>query len=626
MNIACTACPARYGVADEKVNGKRVRITCKRCGTVLVVDGTSWPPKVTASTSIAPAPPAPASQRAPAAHTPAPAAPAPTFLVAFADGRQEQADVAQIVRFHRAGQLGPESVVWREGMADWQNPWDVEEVAAAFRRMGYTRPTPVPAAEMPRPESGDDEATSVVPSAPQHGDPLFDDDERTNIVHSSRLGREEPLPRFGETEPASSPVREEDEVPTHVAKTPIARARTTNRPTQETRRSERPTRQSTRPSTAQQQRRSEPARRRESARPSPLADRFARQAYAGSEDDEEARQRVAAAEAHGLMDATDEGQRLTGARNETSVLFSLDSLLKKEQPAAAPPPRAPQHVDDSLFVDNGPSLPIGGGFAPALAAPDFTAPITSPPPQPAPAELDFPYPQQRDGSRKWMILTGLVVLVSAGGFAYMSGALARFGLGPAAAVTPAPTVAPSAAPAPSAEAAPAASTSAEPQASAAPSASASAAPTATTTATSPHVAQAPARAPRPPSTGRGESETSEPSRPEPAATGQEAAASPTPAPAPAPAGGGGSFDAASAKTALTAAAGNASSCKEPGGPTGNGRVSITFAPSGRPTSVAVTGDLAGTTVGSCVARLFRQTRVPAFSGDPVTVAKGFSIE
>jgi hypothetical protein len=63
-----------------------------------------------------------------------------------------------------------------------------------------------------------------------------------------------------------------------------------------------------------------------------------------------------------------------------------------------------------------------------------------------------------------------------------------------------------------------------------------------------------------------------------------------------------------------------------GGPTGNGRVSITFAPSGRPTSVAVTGDLAGTTVGSCIARLFRTVRVPSFSGDPVTVAKGFAVQ
>jgi hypothetical protein len=59
---------------------------------------------------------------------------------------------------------------------------------------------------------------------------------------------------------------------------------------------------------------------------------------------------------------------------------------------------------------------------------------------------------------------------------------------------------------------------------------------------------------------------------------------------------------------------------------GGGKVSITFAPSGKPTSVAVTGDLAGTTVGSCVARLFRAARVPPFKGDPVSVSKAFTVK
>src|SRR6476619_1702120 len=40
MNIACTSCPAKYAVPDEKVRGRKVRITCKRCGAAIVVDGT----------------------------------------------------------------------------------------------------------------------------------------------------------------------------------------------------------------------------------------------------------------------------------------------------------------------------------------------------------------------------------------------------------------------------------------------------------------------------------------------------------------------------------------------------------------------------------------------------------
>jgi hypothetical protein len=86
------------------------------------------------------------------------------------------------------------------------------------------------------------------------------------------------------------------------------------------------------------------------------------------------------------------------------------------------------------------------------------------------------------------------------------------------------------------------------------------------------------------------------------------------------------FDTAAAKAALGAAAGNAASCKKNDGPTGSGKVTVTFSPSGRVTSANVTeGPFGGTPVGGCIAKLFRGAKVPAFSGDPVTVAKGFSI-
>ncbi|HVW24251.1 MAG TPA: zinc-ribbon domain-containing protein, partial [Polyangiaceae bacterium] len=40
MNVACSSCPAKYAVPDEKVRGRKVRITCKRCGAPIIVDGT----------------------------------------------------------------------------------------------------------------------------------------------------------------------------------------------------------------------------------------------------------------------------------------------------------------------------------------------------------------------------------------------------------------------------------------------------------------------------------------------------------------------------------------------------------------------------------------------------------
>src|SRR5438105_4820303 len=82
MNVACMACPAKYSVPDEKVRGKKVRITCKHCGTAIVVDGsalgpgsaqkdalTSLGPVLLESRLVAPEP-APAPAAAPVAAMP----------------------------------------------------------------------------------------------------------------------------------------------------------------------------------------------------------------------------------------------------------------------------------------------------------------------------------------------------------------------------------------------------------------------------------------------------------------------------------------------------------------------------------------------------------------------------
>ena len=57
--------------------------------------------------------------------------------------------------------------------------------------------------------------------------------------------------------------------------------------------------------------------------------------------------------------------------------------------------------------------------------------------------------------------------------------------------------------------------------------------------------------------------------------------------------------------------------------------SIVYVPIGRglvqPYERRRSGDLAGTAVGGCVARIFRGAKIPAFSGDAVTVSKSFSV-
>jgi predicted Zn finger-like uncharacterized protein len=100
----------------------------------------------------------------------------------------------------------------------------------------------------------------------------------------------------------------------------------------------------------------------------------------------------------------------------------------------------------------------------------------------------------------------------------------------------------------------------------------------------------------------------------------------TPATPPAAKPSGPAFNVAAAKAALNSAAASASGCRAPAGPSGTGKVQVTFAPSGNVTSaLIISGPFGGTPVGSCVARTFRAAKVPAFDGSPMTVAKSFTI-
>jgi hypothetical protein len=87
------------------------------------------------------------------------------------------------------------------------------------------------------------------------------------------------------------------------------------------------------------------------------------------------------------------------------------------------------------------------------------------------------------------------------------------------------------------------------------------------------------------------------------------------------------FDARAAESAINGAAQRAASCKQAGDPSGVAVVMITFSPSGRATTANIAGPpFAGTPTGGCIAATLRSARVPAFSGDFVTVKKTVKID
>ncbi len=372
------------------------------------------------------------------------------------------------------------------------------------------------------------------------------------------------------------------------------------------------------------------ARRAERAKDQDL---FGSARTAGSDEE------IAARSASSPSTAPAPKHTFTAERGENSVLFSVEAIRAAGKPQTKRPPADDDKVDFSAIASNipppmdapaggydevlnsPPSFPSFGG--PVLAAPMLPTsiePEPPPPPDPAVAAADDVAMAPAKSNK------GLVI-----GLAAAVGVLAVIALAFGGYVlfsrTPPADTTSSALSATTASAAPAAAP--DTAAGSTPDAAAQEPSAAATTETGD---AGPARPAAPSTAAKGDSARD----PKPESTKKdehkkddkkdESKDAPAPA-ADTAAAGGAPFSRSAAVAALNAAAGAASGCKKPDGPTGRGRVSVTFAPSGKVSSAVVEGPpFAGTSVGGCVAAAFRRATVPPFTGSPVTVHKSFTIQ
>lgn len=371
------------------------------------------------------------------------------------------------------------------------------------------------------------------------------------------------------------------------------------------------------------------------------ADLFGGAAQAGGEED-----RLAAA-------ASRDEPKLTGQRNESSVLFSLSALTKEaEKPSAKPENKTTAQGDGSGLidiralssaskandkpkssgVDDIMNLGGGGAFGAALAAP-----ILAPPPMdPAVSASDASSASGSKGNKG-------IIFAIIGGVAFLTVAVVLaivFTRPPAdAAANNGKTTGGTGATGPSAMA-----MNEPPKETAAPTAAQPPPSDPGTNAKEPGAgAAAPTKGAPVAAAGGGAAKKAEPSggggaAPAPAAPKEAPAAGGTsleakmraaagqtaaPAAAPAPASGA-PFDRGAAAAALAGV--NPAACKKPDGPTGSGHVTVTFEPSGSVSSAVVdSGPYPGTPVGGCIAGKYRGARVPPFGGSSVKVGKSFSL-
>jgi predicted Zn finger-like uncharacterized protein len=646
MIVDCHSCGATYNISDEKVRGRRVRVRCKSCGAGIIVDGAqlvaedatrvyapTFEPATYAdkddqddrdeSTRVFSAP-VDMRARQPSVHDESTRVfTAPTsgdWTVNVSDTDQRTMKLPEIVNDYNGGLISDDAFVWRDGMPDWLPIRKVPEIVAALDSAEATRVVSPAVAVRPalgqRPAAAQAAVTYSAPAAPPRA-------RRTDA------------PPPASVEYASQPIAlAAPKPPSAFVPAPVLA-----------------------PAPAPG-RAAPPARVREGARQRSGADLFGPSEAVGGE---------AALLSSSSLPLSQYDEKPIGARNESSVLFSLDTLKAgvRRGSASSAPPRmlaaAPPTAADILGMSAGGALPGMDTSAALLSAPAVEQPLATAPRSARPPVPDTPYrskmdttpPMSRRQASMLLIAAVLVTaVVVAGGVFFVLRSRLSSTTAEAESAAPVPTApemvrtatpqpaVQNPAPTPPALATAVVTPPPEPVATAA--AQAAAAPAgpvakaAAETTPNAHVeamkAAIKANAASSNDTGASKSGKVVLAEDSPAAAPSPAPPADTPAAAPAAADDTPAepakppFDTSAAKAALEAASAGAASCKQPLGPTGRGKVQVTFSPSGRATSAnVIEGDFGGTPTGGCVAKVFRGAHVPAFTGDPVTVSKSFTI-
>jgi predicted Zn finger-like uncharacterized protein len=142
MKIICDTCGAKYSIADEKVRGKVFKIRCKKCKEIIVVRGTSGAEDAAESAHATAQHAHDMGQQAEDyGYDPATS---PVWHVVL-DGEQQGPYTAeQVGQFIAAGQLDYEAYCWRDGFADWMHLQDIQELYSVVAAMAQPQAQPQP--------------------------------------------------------------------------------------------------------------------------------------------------------------------------------------------------------------------------------------------------------------------------------------------------------------------------------------------------------------------------------------------------------------------------------------------------------------------------------------------------
>ena len=268
MKITCQSCQSKYNVADEKVQGKVVKIRCRKCNATIVVDGNS----VTAAATIE----APGMEQSAAAPAVAASEGGAAWHVNLSENDQRTMSLPELLDAYQSSVVTPETFIWTDGMDDWRPLGEVEAVVSALHAHAQQAQAPA----MPAPVQSAYEVPGPSPSSR----PVRQ--ERAPAAHAPSAASAEPMAAAAH---AAAPAR----ALSHGSGFPAARGDSAG--------------------TA-----------------SPRAD--AKKAGVATRDGKGRGATAGAARgAAAAVSAADDDSRRTGERNENSVLFSLALLTQSAE-------------------------------------------------------------------------------------------------------------------------------------------------------------------------------------------------------------------------------------------------------------------------------------------------------
>ncbi|HEX3771089.1 MAG TPA: zinc-ribbon domain-containing protein [Polyangiaceae bacterium] len=114
MKITCQSCQSKYNVADEKVQGKIVKIRCRKCGSTIVVQGNGG-----AAANGTNGAGTGGGEEA-------------LWHVNAGDGEPRQMTMAELIDAYNTGAVAQDTFIWTDGMDDWKPLSEVEPVVTAL--------------------------------------------------------------------------------------------------------------------------------------------------------------------------------------------------------------------------------------------------------------------------------------------------------------------------------------------------------------------------------------------------------------------------------------------------------------------------------------------------------------